>query len=535
MVKRFLLLGLIIIILSFSSCVIFSKKCDTQLNTSILSGNLEGVKEAIQEKANVNRIVASDKTRFDTNDHNPVGISLCINDGHHDICQYLIEHGSNPNYMGNLGKTFLMDSVQTNNIDFCDFLLAHGAEIGQIGNKRFAGDTALDCISLNENLSKYSVDDYIGMYHFLIQHGAKVTPHTLQVSLQKEDYGYRCYPIIQTELKVLLKNDQQSGLNKLLEYAILCDNNKIYNTIHTMKPDQADQDNILFFTAALGSVDTMKLLQSQGYDLNVVDFEGMNLLAIAAKYNTTDMVKYLYNQGINSESTDSQDFNALSQAISNGETENAKFLLGIGVQFQVSDDVGPDDLKIAAINKTSDMAAFVIKNGYVLNQSNEYNAMSAALKCNRLDVVRYFINLGFNLNYNGNMGSILTVACGEQNLNAVKLLVEHGADVNGGKDRGAPLLNAAQFRNVDIAKYLIAKGADVNAVDKESDGSQSMTALSQAIYSGSLDSVKLLVEHGANINYINKSCDNQTALQIAEGQPSQNIINYLNQKEKRAD
>jgi|GEM_PF-5919218 ankyrin repeat protein len=97
-----------------------------------------------------------------------------------------------------------------------------------------------------------------------------------------------------------------------------------------------------------------------------------------------------------------------------------------------------------------------------------------AILANRLDITRYFVEKGANINKGDNSGyTPLHLAVAKLNLEMVKLLVEKGADINNQNTAQgySPLhLAASDDRAASILEYLIAKGGNVNAkaMDKNS-------------------------------------------------------------------
>lgn len=91
---------------------------------------------------------------------------------------------------------------------------------------------------------------------------------------------------------------------------------------------------------------------------------------------------------------------------------------------------------------------------------------------NKIEIVRYFLEKGANVNKAENTGyTSLHLAVARLNLDMVKLLVEKGANINDQNTAQgySPLhIAAADQRGAAIVEYLIAKGANINvkAMDK---------------------------------------------------------------------
>jgi ankyrin repeat protein len=90
------------------------------------------------------------------------------------------------------------------------------------------------------------------------------------------------------------------------------------------------------------------------------------------------------------------------------------------------------------------------------------NKLSKACVSNNLDLVKYLVEHGVNVNARDKYGdTALVVASGEAGrLNIVKYLVENGADVNfKADDNWTPLFAARYYENAHIVEYLVEHGA----------------------------------------------------------------------------
>lgn len=84
----------------------------------------------------------------------------------------------------------------------------------------------------------------------------------------------------------------------------------------------------------------------------------------------------------------------------------------------------------------------------------------------------------------------LQLAVSENSLDEVKYLINNGADVNFQGYRGrTPLFIAAKYGNTEIAQYLISVGADVNI--KDDDG---LDPLHMSTFSDNPELSKILIE-----------------------------------------
>ncbi len=98
-------------------------------------------------------------------------------------------------------------------------------------------------------------------------------------------------------LKKFLEEGKKSGLDPMLEAAMLGDSSQLNELLNAGKMRKEDENKILFFTASFGRVDTMKLLQSKGLNLRALDEERNTLLMAASQNGNLEMVKYLVENG----------------------------------------------------------------------------------------------------------------------------------------------------------------------------------------------------------------------------------------------
>lgn len=118
----------------------------------------------------------------------------------------------------------------------------------------------------------------------------------------------------------------------------------------------------------------------------------------------------------------------------------------------------------------------------------------------------------------------LKAACNRKDLEMVKFLVEQGVNVNYTYSYGSVSILAELARRYDagteIMEYLIKKGADVNYT-----GDGRSSALMLACRSNNFEGVKVLINNGANINYVDKWGGN--SLKMASVRYSYPCARYL--------
>ena len=95
----------------------------------------------------------------------------------------------------------------------------------------------------------------------------------------------------------------------------------------------------------------------------------------------------------------------------------------------------------------------------------EYNNIEriflAAVKINRVDIIKFLVEKGANINLQMNV-SPLIFAIMFNKVDSVKCLVENGADIEIQIDGMSPLIYAVTLNNFEIVKILVEKGVDIN-------------------------------------------------------------------------
>jgi ankyrin repeat protein len=116
--------------------------------------------------------------------------------------------------------------------------------------------------------------------------------------------------------------------------------------------------------------------------------------------------------------------------------------------------------------------------------------------------------------------SPLLLACYRGNLEVARFLIETGTDINAGSSMGTPLMAAVVKGNIEIVKALLDKKADVNASD-----ANGITALIYAVQFQNPEILRLLLEHKADKAHKDK--EGKTAFEHAVFSGNESIINLF--------
>ena len=150
-------------------------------------------------------------------------------------------------------------------------------------------------------------------------------------------------------------------------------------------------------------------------------------------------------------------------------------------------------------------------------------ALECAIRCNKIEVIKVFLDKGFNLNtWNEEFGNALQVAAYHGRVEAMKIFLDTGVNVNawGGVHKNA--LQVAAYRGeLEAMKFLLDKGADVRAW-----GGKYGNVLQAAGYSGNVKALKLLLDRGVDVN-IQGSAGFGSALQAAAYRGKLEAVQFL--------
>jgi ankyrin repeat protein len=243
---------------------------------------------------------------------------------------------------------------------------------------------------------------------------------------------------------------------------------------------QAKKNRALFEATKKGDIEQVKMLISEGANINGKDQNGQSVLNFAVGDGHKDMVALLIEKGADINGRGQYDAAPLHNAAWDGHKEIAELLIDKGADVNILQGESRwTPLHSAADQSKVDVAELLVANGADVNAKDKWG----------LTPLYYAAQTGIT--------------------EVVRLLLKAGADVNGGRH---PTIHAG-IRNGhrDIVELLIQHGADVNAKDKWGWGS-GYTPLQRVAIIGRLELVKLLLEAGADISVKNDS--GQTALQV---------------------
>ena len=392
--KKIIFLIIIFTLLYFlTSCHLLYLLNTDELSKAIFSGNLEFVKEVVENGADVN------KGSFFYALHE-VPLLYSMRNKSYLISEYLLSKGADPNYIDkNNGISLLMyaigarpeGGIHYSGLTYSNFykvlLNDERTDINLTGR---LGYTALD-YACRDNGNWEIV-------HALINHGAKITATTMNCAVKGYKDGNCEESVIKLIYDGLTEQNIPSGLEPEIEAAIQGDQGKLITLANAGKIKQENKLSVLYLTCAFGNAETLKVLCDENVKINDIRYP-KTLLSVACSYGKYENVEFLLNEQADIEMLSNELFtpqskSPLTYALQNNHLDIADYLFELGAKLQV----GPmgtsgyvDVLEIACGNGNIDTVKWVVEHGYPLVEERFEKAMVAAARNDYIDVLEYFL------------------------------------------------------------------------------------------------------------------------------------------------
>ncbi|UCD27444.1 MAG: ankyrin repeat domain-containing protein [Planctomycetota bacterium] len=266
------------------------------------------------------------------------------------------------------------------------------------------------------------------------------------------------------------------------------------------------------------------------------DEDGATLLHKAVHNGHIEIVKLLISQGADVNAGDAEGDTPLHYAVSNGYYEIARHLVLKGADVNAKNrSFSETPLHVTTYFNYINIIKLLVSYGADVNALNKNNAIPLhhAAEIGTLNIVKYLVSKGKKINHKDIDGkTALHEAIGRNHVDVVKELVYQGANVNLQDKYGTTPLHLATHTNKDeIVKYLISQRADVNTTGACFSGYLPLendfgcTPIHSAAANGNLEIVKYLSSHGADLNVKNQ--EGNTPLHTAVKYDQLEIVKYL--------
>lgn len=175
----------------------------------------------------------------------------------------------------------------------------------------------------------------------------------------------------------------------------------------------------------------------------------------------------------------------------------------------------------------------LIASGADINQQNEmygHTPLIIACNYNYVDLAKYLIFQGADVNIRGKDGSTALIAAGGNSQELVEILLSKGADVKIKMENGTGVFTQCingmlmDRVSIELAEILLSKGADVDE-SPTAGAIKGYTPLIMAASNNNEVLVKFLIKNDADVNA--KTGDGSTAMSLALKNGHENIVNIL--------
>ncbi|MFC1781263.1 ankyrin repeat domain-containing protein [Planctomycetota bacterium] len=459
------------------------------MREAVTLSDVDEVKNLVSQGADIN-----EESALSTNN-----LHIAARNGNREIVELLIDEGADVNAKTSYNITPLHYAVENGHKEIVELLLANGADLSIKRNTLISsGFTALhDAVDLGQ----------IDIVELLIAGGADVNV------LTDSDVS----PLYIAELK---------------------DYEEIANLLR--KNGAEDISPTLYGAFENGDIEQIKLLISQGADINVKINRGQTLLHMASERGDKEIAELLIENGADINAKNNAGGSSLHSAVMSGHKNIVELFIEAGADVNIISNSGDTPLDIAQGRGQNEIVELLLSH-------SAGRSLVGAISSGDIEEIKRLISEGVDLNVTSGLNqSPLHMAIERGNKEVVELLIENGADVNIVSNVGTTPLDIAQeIGNTEIAelllehsarrslvgaissgdieevKRLISEGVDVNPMNQFGES----TPIFNAALAGNLPIVELLIENGADVNA--KNITGMTPLHLACQSGHELVVEFL--------
>ncbi|XP_044729552.1 serine/threonine-protein phosphatase 6 regulatory ankyrin repeat subunit A-like [Chrysoperla carnea] len=283
----------------------------------------------------------------------------------------------------------------------------------------------------------------------------------------------------------------------------------------------------MFTALEKGNIKNFKKYLRKGADIKARSNMLWTTLHFAAKGPSLEAIKYIINQKFDVNLKDLNGQSPLHIAAAHGRKNTVEFFLTeTGICVDDLDKKHRTPLHIAAEHNNKEVVEILLKNNASTNTKDKrgLSPLHYAIKHNHIIVAKILLEKETNVDVNEILGGFtpLHLAAERGHLQSVNFLLRNGANVNAKTDKEViPLHLAALNGHLEVVNALILKGANVN--------SRNITGcipLHYAIENGNRQIANILLEHGSNVNVVDNTY-NDTPLHFAVNFGHEEIVKDL--------
>jgi ankyrin repeat protein len=457
----------VFLLLAFAAGPAFASNLNDRLWSAASNGDLEGVKSAIEDGADIDYFTGLSDDKMSV-------LQVAVMNGHADVVALLLKRGANINIVDKWGDTPLNTALLHNKKNVIGLLITSGADVRHAGTW---GHTPLHQAAINGDAETTKL---------LLDRGAD--PNTL------DDDG-------DTPL--------DTASNAAVADYLLAHRAHIsaISVDGTTRLSNIDRD--LLMAVVAGNAQAVRAAISRGAHVNIRFGSKAETPLIRATYlGRTDVAAALVQAGADIEETNAAGQTPLHIAVGQGHIKIVESLVSRRPNMDAKDSSGKTPLDLVG---DTEIAKVLLRAG--ANAADATDLVCGFLGTNDVQLVELLLSYGMDANPKAGCSDTtpLLRAITFKNWKIAISLLDHGADPNAsGSDHLTPLNLAAGITgSADVVARLLERGANPNTVDKDGDA-----PLMEAARYGSIEVVKLLLDHGADVT--TKGRNGLTALASAK-------------------
>ena len=415
----------------------------------------------------------------------PSLLGYAIENSDESIVRYLIDNGADINYKNADGTTILYNAVLSLNPSLVDYFLSKGAKIEEAGESDLYGNIIMAAAGSKFNNTSSSPVDLV------------------------------------------LVQQKSADSAKIMEKIITNINKGVLNRLVNGK-------NALIIASGNSYIDTVKVLLTNGADVNSADNDGWTSLMYAANNGDIELAKVLIENkaNINSESYEEKTplIYAMNSPIESSRTDMIKLLIENKANVNKEDSNGISPLTIAVMNNDVELTKLLIANKANLSivTKDGESLIEYAINNDNVDLLQVLVEAGADINYAGiSSYTPLMIAAKSGAENIARILLTQKVDINAVDKYGDTALHiASEYSNLPIVRMLLEKKPNLNIQDQNGD-----TPLHKAVNSGNIDIVSELVLSGADVMIRNNN--GKYPIDIAKDNNNSAIFEILREAEEK--
>lgn len=444
--------------------------------------------------------------------------------GHIGGTGLLVAKGANLEIYNNEGDNALLTAVQKNQLEIVKALLEAGANVNAVNT---TGSTSLMIAAIRNNPS---------MVQLLIDFRADVqkvdnrNQDALHIALDKgHDDVIKC--LLETG-KIILPSSDEKTREVFERIVVQLKRFREVKDIGNIETLENAEDRVLFerwtplmIAAWRDEIEIVRLLLSQGENVNVRCVDGHTALSRAAWRGHADIVDLLLQAGAEIDTSTAADTSPVILAAKYGHKEVVLRLIPECISHGGAIKLMDDIVYTALSRGYGDIVEAIVNAGLIVEFKGNKQFSSLFLEAaasGQSKLIEIMLRHGADVNVTDEAGKtplMLAVESGHKEI--VELLIRQNAAIDMRDQHGhTALFRAAHVGNFDIASLLINAGSDVQIKSEYGN-----TPLILAVDAGNEEIARLLINQGVEIDAFNKAGDN--ALIVAMRRSDKNIARIL--------